>query len=146
MARTNTDATGENGYLDSSSELRQQMTEGLLYTHHRLNANTTKTLEATAFLYALIELLEEKGLLSIDALDARKAVVAQRLTGSSAARATALCSRIRNTTSTTSSTLPNSTAPAGFNSVMRPAAGCLLPSPSRTSARVSCTGTWASPI
>ena len=37
-------------------ELRQQIAEGLLYTHSRLNANTSKTLEATAFLYALVEL------------------------------------------------------------------------------------------
>ena len=43
-------------------DLRSEVAEGSLYIHSRLNANTTKTLEATAFLYALIELLEEKGL------------------------------------------------------------------------------------
>ena len=48
--------------------LVQEMAEGLLYTHTRLNANTSKTLEATSFLYALIELLGEKGLVSIEEL------------------------------------------------------------------------------
>jgi hypothetical protein len=61
------------------ARLRQQVAEGLLYTHSRLNANQRKTLEASSFLYALIELLSENGLISIDELDARKAVVAQRL-------------------------------------------------------------------
>ena len=60
-------------------DLRQEVVEGLLYTHSRLNANTTKTLEAAAFLYALIELLSEKGLISVEELDARKRVVGQRL-------------------------------------------------------------------
>lgn len=64
---------------DHPRDLRQQIAEGLLYTHSRLNANTGKTLEASAFLYALIELLEEQGLISIEALDARKRAVGQRL-------------------------------------------------------------------
>jgi hypothetical protein len=38
-----------------------------------------KTLEASSFLYALIELLNEKGLLTIKELDERKKQVAQRL-------------------------------------------------------------------
>jgi hypothetical protein len=59
--------------------LRHALTEGLLYTHSRVNANTTKTLEASAFLYALIELLEEKGLLDVEELDERKRAVAKRL-------------------------------------------------------------------
>ena len=50
-----------------------------LYTHTRINANTSKTLEVRSFLYALIELLNEKGLISIDELDARKKQVAERL-------------------------------------------------------------------
>ncbi len=45
---------------------------GLLYTHTRINDNTKKTLEAASFLYALIELLHEKGLISIEELDERK--------------------------------------------------------------------------
>ena len=58
----------------------QQIADGLLYTHSRLNTNQRKTLEAASFLYALVELLNERGLITIDELDARKAVVAQRLT------------------------------------------------------------------
>jgi hypothetical protein len=60
-------------------DLRQQVAEGLLCTHGRINANTRKTLEAASFLYALVELLEEKGLISIEELDERKRVVGQRL-------------------------------------------------------------------
>lgn len=63
-----------------SQNLRQSIAEGLLYTHSRLNANQRKTLEASSFLYALVELLDEKGLLTIEELDERKAAVAQRLT------------------------------------------------------------------
>jgi len=44
------------------ASLRREVTECLPYTHSRLNANTRKTLEATAFLYALVELLSERGL------------------------------------------------------------------------------------
>jgi Fe-S-cluster containining protein len=61
------------------SDIRQKVAGGLFYTHTRLNANTTKTLEAASFLYALIELLNEKGLLSIEELDERKKKVAVRL-------------------------------------------------------------------
>jgi len=61
------------------STLQNDISRGLLYTHTRINANTTKTLEATSFLYALIELLNEKGILSIEELDERKKQVAQRL-------------------------------------------------------------------
>lgn len=65
--------------VEQRPDLRQEMAEGLLYSHTRLNANTSKTLEAASFLYALIELLDERGLLSIDELDERKRVVGQRL-------------------------------------------------------------------
>jgi hypothetical protein len=64
---------------DLSRDLRQEVAEGLLYAHSRLNANTTKTLEAASFLYALIELLSEKGLITIEELDERKQEVGQRL-------------------------------------------------------------------
>jgi hypothetical protein len=37
---------------------------GLLYTHNRLNANARQTREAAAYIYALIELLDAKGLVS----------------------------------------------------------------------------------
>ena len=65
---------------DISRELRQRIADGLLYTHSRLNANQRKTLEAASFLYALVELLSDKGLITIAELDARKEVVVQRLT------------------------------------------------------------------
>jgi hypothetical protein len=53
--------------------------EGFLYAHARLSENTKATLEAASFLYSLIELLNEKGLISIEELDERKREVAQRL-------------------------------------------------------------------
>jgi hypothetical protein len=59
--------------------LRWQVAEGLLYIHARLSENTSTTLEAASFLYGLIELLSEKGLLSIDNLDERKREVTKRL-------------------------------------------------------------------
>ena len=71
--------SSSNGQSPAISELRQRVSEGLLYTHNRLSANTRKTLEAASFLYALVELLEEKGLITIEELDARKQVVAERL-------------------------------------------------------------------
>ncbi len=64
---------------DLSHDLRQEVADGLLYTHSRLNANTSKTLESASFLYALVELLEERGIISIEELDERKRVVGQRL-------------------------------------------------------------------
>lgn len=57
----------------------QQVAQGLLYTHTRLSANQRRTLDAAAFLYALVELLDDKGIITIDELDARKEVVAARL-------------------------------------------------------------------
>ena len=62
-----------------AEKLWVEIAEGLLYTHSRLNTNTSKTLEASAFLYALVELLSEKGLITIDELDERKQAVGQRL-------------------------------------------------------------------
>jgi hypothetical protein len=63
----------------SSSELRNEVTGGLLYCHSRDNANTSKLLETSSFLYALVELLAEEGLVDVAALDDRKRVVAARL-------------------------------------------------------------------
>jgi len=60
-------------------ELRQEVAEGLLYTHSRANANTSKTLEVASFSYALVELLAERGIISIEELDERKKIVGQRL-------------------------------------------------------------------
>lgn len=61
------------------SEMYDQLCSGLSYTHTRINFNTTKTLESSSFLYALVELLNERGLLSIEELDERKKQVAERL-------------------------------------------------------------------
>jgi Fe-S-cluster containining protein len=61
------------------AQLRGEVTGGLLYAHHRANTNTSKTLEVASFAYALIELLVEKGLLTVAELDERKRVVAERL-------------------------------------------------------------------
>ena len=60
-------------------QLRQKVAAGLVYAHSRLNATTSRTLEAASFLYALVELLEERGLISVDELDARQQGVAERL-------------------------------------------------------------------
>lgn len=64
----------------ATTDLHRTMAEGLLYTHTRLTINTRKTLEASSFLYALVELLEERGLITIEELDLRKVEVAERLT------------------------------------------------------------------
>ena len=61
------------------SGIYNDLAAGLLYTHIRISANTTKTLEAASFLYALIELLNEKGLISIKELDERRKHVAEQL-------------------------------------------------------------------
>ena len=59
--------------------LRDELAAGLLYLHSRANANTSKTLEVASFSYALIELLTERGILSLAELDERKRIVGQRL-------------------------------------------------------------------
>jgi len=53
-------------------KINKNLSSGILYTHTRINDNTKKSLESTSFLYALIELLNEKGMLSIEELDERK--------------------------------------------------------------------------
>jgi hypothetical protein len=60
-------------------DLRREIADGLLYAHARLRENTTATVEASSFLYALIELLSEKGLISIEELDERMHGVLARL-------------------------------------------------------------------
>jgi hypothetical protein len=60
-------------------ELRQEIVGGLLYAHGRANANTSRILEAASFLYALIETLDEKGVISIKQLDERQPAVAERV-------------------------------------------------------------------
>ncbi len=60
-------------------QLRREIAEGLLYTHARLSENTRTTLETSAFLYGLVELLNESGIVAIEDLDTKKKEVAQRL-------------------------------------------------------------------
>jgi hypothetical protein len=60
-------------------DLRQQVAGGLAFAHTRLNATVARALESTSFLYALIELLSEHGLVSIEELDTRREVVGERL-------------------------------------------------------------------
>lgn len=58
---------------------RKEVAGGLLYCHSRLNANTSKLLESASFLYALVELLTEKGLVKLAELEDKKREVAERL-------------------------------------------------------------------
>jgi len=62
-----------------STVSRQELSDALLFAHSRINSNVFRTLESSSFLYALVELLNEKGLLTIEELDTRKALVAERL-------------------------------------------------------------------
>jgi hypothetical protein len=69
-----------NGILtEFLSKITDELSSGFLYTHIRINDNTKKILESTSFLYSLIELLNEKGILTIEELDERKKKVAERL-------------------------------------------------------------------
>ncbi len=69
----------ESSSTDKLSDMQSDLASGLLYTHTRLNDNTKKILESTSFLYALIELLNEKGVITIEELDDQKKKVAERL-------------------------------------------------------------------
>jgi len=67
------------GPAGSLEDLRNDVAEGLMFSHSRENANTSKVLEVASFSYALIELLMERGLISVEELDERKKQVGQRL-------------------------------------------------------------------
>lgn len=53
-------------------DLRTEVAQGFVYSHSRANANTSKVLEVASFSYALIELLVERGVVSVEELDERK--------------------------------------------------------------------------
>jgi hypothetical protein len=72
------ESVNQSGFVPVS-DLRRQVSEGLFYTHVRLSHSTNKTLENSAFLYGLIELLNEKGIITVEELDERKKVVGERL-------------------------------------------------------------------
>ena len=71
-ARTATDRPADR------DDLRRKVTAGLRTLHLRANAHIAKTLETASFLYALIDLLSERGLISIEDLDARKVSMMER--------------------------------------------------------------------
>jgi len=75
------EAASEKEALTSASaeDIRKEVADGLFYTHMRLSQSTHRMLESSAFLYSLIEILCEKGLISIEELDERKKSVAERL-------------------------------------------------------------------
>jgi Fe-S-cluster containining protein len=54
---------------------------GLLYTHHRANANTAELHRASATVQALVDLLVDQGVLDPEALEARRQGTARRLQG-----------------------------------------------------------------
>src|SRR5438876_12293789 len=58
---------------------RNEVAGGLLYCHSRLNSNTSRLLQSASFLYALVELLTDKGLVELDELEEKKREVAARL-------------------------------------------------------------------
>jgi Fe-S-cluster containining protein len=58
---------------------RREIEEGLAYLHGRVGATAARALESAAFVYALIELLVERGTISLEELDVRKKQVAPRL-------------------------------------------------------------------
>lgn len=66
-------------HLSETEDLREQVAQGFMYSHSRENANTSKVLEVAAFSYALIELLTERGVITVAELDERKKQVGQRL-------------------------------------------------------------------
>jgi Fe-S-cluster containining protein len=59
--------------------LRREVTEGFLDSHNRTHKNAGKMLEIASFCYSLIELLQEKGLITLEELNERKKVVGNRL-------------------------------------------------------------------
>jgi Fe-S-cluster containining protein len=65
--------------LEDSTQLYNRLAQGLIYSHTRINDNTKRSLEASSFAYALIEILAEKGIITIEELDERKKGVAERL-------------------------------------------------------------------
>ncbi|MCB0120958.1 MAG: YkgJ family cysteine cluster protein [Caldilineaceae bacterium] len=79
----NTDAASnpitQNGKTDPSIPQRRPIAQGLLYTHNRLNANLRKTREAAAYIYALIELLHDKGIIGVEELESRREVLEMQL-------------------------------------------------------------------
>jgi Fe-S-cluster containining protein len=64
---------------EAIEQLRQELAGGLVFAHGQASANASRTLEAATFLYALIELLADKGIVTIEELDAQKDRIADRV-------------------------------------------------------------------
>src|SRR5215210_1038348 len=60
-------------------DLREEVAQGFLYAHSRANVNSSKILEVSSFSYALIELLAERGVITLEELNQRKDQVNKRL-------------------------------------------------------------------
>ena len=78
---TQTEAEGERpaDWPEVLEDLRAEVTAGFLSSHERENADSARLLETTSFLYAAIEMLAERGLISIDDLNRRRTAVKNRL-------------------------------------------------------------------
>jgi len=82
MAERNTIAdapAGDGNQPKHIDQMRQEVARGFLDTHNRTIKNAAKALETASFSYALIELLHEKGIISLEELDERQKVVRKRL-------------------------------------------------------------------
>jgi hypothetical protein len=63
---------------DTLSKIPKDLSSNILYTHSRINDNTSKALKSTSFVYTLIEFLIKKWLLTTEELDDHKRQVAER--------------------------------------------------------------------
>jgi len=81
IRRRSEGGAGRGGGADAAptERLREEVAQGLLYAHSRANVNSSKLLEVSAFSYALIELLAERGVITVEELDERKEQVGKRL-------------------------------------------------------------------
>jgi hypothetical protein len=60
-------------------DLRADVARGVAYLHGRVNATAGRAFDAASFVYALVEVLAEKNLLTVVEVDERKKAVAGRL-------------------------------------------------------------------
>jgi Fe-S-cluster containining protein len=72
-------AQPESAPVEREHVVRSEVAGGLRYAHARANSNTARLVDVSAFAYAAIELLAERGLITIAELDERKKIVAGRL-------------------------------------------------------------------
>lgn len=63
----------------TTAAINSEVASGFRYLHARTTFNTKKVMKSSAFLYALIELLDEKKMVPIEELDERMRKVADRL-------------------------------------------------------------------